>query len=57
MVHQRIQARINLMKKIFSAFRDAENEGIKDPLKVLKKALEKKTEINAGKSHHMTQKD
>ena len=50
----KIRSRSELLKKIFDAFKEAEAKGVKDPLSMLKKALDKrvrfKSEIPRNKS-------
>ena len=45
-----IQIRSELLKKILAAFKDAESEGIKDPLAVLKKILDKRVQLKSKTS-------
>jgi len=57
MAIKRIQTRLDLLRKIISAFNDAEKTGIRDPLGVFKKVLDKRTEIKAEKSRPKKSRD
>jgi hypothetical protein len=52
----KLQIRSELLKKILDAFKDAESEGIKDPLMVLKKALKKRVNIKSNTSRPKSSK-
>jgi hypothetical protein len=51
---RKIKTRTELLKKIFAAFEDAKSEGIKDPLAVLRKALDKRVQI---KNHNISREN
>jgi hypothetical protein len=50
MAIERIKSRLNLLNKLISAFREAEASGIKDPAKLMKKALKARTNLKVEKS-------
>jgi hypothetical protein len=52
MTIQRIKSRLNLLNKLISAFREAEEFGIKDPAKLLEKALKARSNFKVDKSRH-----
>jgi hypothetical protein len=52
MAIQRIKSRLNLLNKLISALREAEESGIKDPVKLMKKALKARTNFKVDKSSH-----
>ena len=45
-----IQSKAELLKKLMTAFEDAKAEGLKDPMKVLRKILGKRIESKPGKA-------
>ena len=47
---QQIRSRAELLKKLMTALEDAKAEGLKDPMKVLRKILDKRIESKAGKA-------
>jgi len=49
MTIERIKSRLNVLNKIISAFKEAEASGIKDPLKLMKKALNKRANLKVEK--------
>jgi hypothetical protein len=49
MTIDRIKSRLNLLNKIISAFKKAEASGIKDPFKLMKKALNKRANLKVEK--------
>jgi len=49
MTIDRIKSRQNLLNKIISAFKEAEASGIKDPIKLMKKALKKRANLKVEK--------
>jgi len=53
---RRIRVRSELLKKIFSALKESEAEGVKDPLSVLRKTLEKRVRLKTEKSRHKSKK-
>jgi hypothetical protein len=57
MTIDRIKSRLNLLNKIISAFKEAEASGIKDPLKLMKKALNKRANLKIEKSRHKKARD
>ena len=46
---ERIKSRLNLLNKIIFAFKEAEASGIKNPEKLLKRALKEKAKLKAEK--------
>ncbi len=50
MTLQKVKVQAELLNKILTAFKEAKDEGIKDPMVVLKKALEKRVWVKVGKS-------
>ena len=50
MAIDRIKSRLNLLNKIISAFREAEASGIKDPAKLMKRALKERSKLKIEKS-------
>jgi hypothetical protein len=50
MTIKRIQDRLNLLKKLITAIREAKTAGIKDPLKVLRKSLKNRVDFKTRKS-------
>jgi hypothetical protein len=56
MTLRRIKGRSELLEKILSAFSEAEAEGMKDPLSVFRKVLEKRAHLKTISSHHNTKK-
>jgi hypothetical protein len=50
MTIERIKSRLNLLNKIISAFKEAEASDIKDPVKLLKRALNKRANLKVEKS-------
>ena len=57
MTIDRIKSRLNLLNKIISAFKEAETSGIKDPTKLMKKALNKRANLKAEKSNFKKPQD
>ena len=53
---RRIRVRSELLKKILSALEEAEGEGVKDPLSVLRKALDKRVRFKSETSCHKSKK-
>jgi hypothetical protein len=53
---RRIRARSELLEKILSALKEAEAEGVKDPLSVLKKAIDKRVRFKSETSRHKNKK-
>ncbi len=47
---QQIRSRAELLKKLMTALEDAKAEGLKDPMKVLRKILGKRIESKVGKA-------
>ncbi len=52
---QQIRSRAELLKKLMTALEDAKSEGLKDPMKVLRKILGKRIESKAGKARRKRQ--
>jgi len=50
MTIERIKSRLNLLNKIISAFKEAEASDIKDPAKIMKKALNERSKLEIEKS-------
>jgi hypothetical protein len=46
---EQIKSRLNLLNKIIHAFKKAEASGIKDPIKLMKKALKKRANLKVEK--------
>ena len=57
MANERIKSRLNLLNKIISAFKEAEASGIKDPVKLLKRVLDKRANLKIEKSRHKKPRD
>jgi len=53
---RRLRGRSELLEKILSAFSEAEVEGIKDPLSVFRKVLEKRAHLKTRISRHNSKK-
>ena len=50
MAIDRIKSRLNLLNKIISAFKEAEASGVKEPGKLMKKALSERSKLKVEKS-------
>lgn len=57
MAIEQIKSRLNLLNKLISALREAEESGIKDPAKLMKKALKARTNFKVDKSRHKKSAD
>jgi hypothetical protein len=57
MTIERIKSRLNLLNKIISAFKEAEASDIKDPVKLMKRALNKRANLKVEKSRHKKPRD
>jgi hypothetical protein len=57
MTIERIKSRLNLLNKIISAFKEAEESGIKDPVKIMKTALKKRADLKVEKSRRKKTSD
>ena len=49
---KRIQARVDLLKKLISALKEAQISGEKQPLELLKKALKERANLKIEKTRH-----
>jgi hypothetical protein len=51
MTIDRIKLRVDLLNKIVSALKEAEASNIKDPEKLIKRALDQRSKLKVAKSH------
>ena len=49
---KRIQARVNLLKKLISTLKEAQASGETQPLELLKKALKERANLKIEKTRH-----
>jgi len=49
---KRIQARVDLLKKLISALKEAQSSGGTQPLELLKKALKERANLQIEKTRH-----